>query len=76
MEVPVDQERIARFWRYVDIKGPDECWPWTGAVDKNGYGRTAWYTRPHYSHRLAYFLTTGTWPMPMGRHTCDNPPCC
>jgi hypothetical protein len=28
----------ARFWSYVDKRGPDECWPWTGYVSEAGYG--------------------------------------
>lgn len=30
---------IKRFWSYVDIRSEDECWPWTGSLDKNGYGK-------------------------------------
>jgi len=29
----------ARFWSKVDKRGPTECWPWTGYVDSDGYGR-------------------------------------
>jgi hypothetical protein len=28
------------------------------------------------SHRIAFLLTHGRLPHPMGCHTCDNPPCC
>ena len=27
-----------RFWSYVDRREPDECWPWTGATARGGYG--------------------------------------
>ena len=30
------RERL--FWAQVDRRDPDECWPWTGYVQSNGYG--------------------------------------
>ena len=30
---------LARFWSKVDRKADDECWPWLGTIDKDGYGR-------------------------------------
>src|SRR5215475_897225 len=32
------QSDAVRFWLYVRKGGPNECWPWTGACDGNGYG--------------------------------------
>lgn len=29
---------IERFWTKVDRSNPDGCWPWTSAVDTQGYG--------------------------------------
>jgi hypothetical protein len=29
----------ARFWNHTYKTGEDECWPWIGAHDKNGYGK-------------------------------------
>ena len=60
-----------RFWDKVDIRGPDECWPWTGSTNKGGYGR---YDRTT-AHRRAYKLTNGPTFLDVC-HTCDNPPCC
>jgi len=28
----------ARWWSYVDRRGDDECWPWTGTISDSGYG--------------------------------------
>lgn len=66
-----------RFWSKVDIRGPDECWEWQGAVDgngaKGGYGYLAMrflhlgldrnrQTRKVRAHRLAWWLHTGERP--------------
>lgn len=66
-----------RLWALVDVRGPDECWPWTGLTDKDGYGviRTS---HGHRAPRAAWAIANGQ-PIPDGlliRHTCDNPPCC
>lgn len=72
---------VDRFWEKVDRRGPDECWPWKGAVDKWGYGilyrtrlpKVTWYK----SNRLAYEIQIGPIPPKMqSLHKCDNPPCC
>lgn len=67
---------VARFWAKVDKRGPDECWPWTGGVDRGGYGQLR--VRPGIvrAHRFSRSLHHG--PIPLGlevRHRCDNPPC-
>lgn len=64
------------FWARVDrSEGPDGCWPWLGSCDTHGYGQVTFDGHLTLTHRLAFFLTYGHWPMPIGRHTCDNPPC-
>ncbi len=66
-----------RFWKHVDRRGPDECWPWTGTVSHNGYGRFWLNGRNTPARRFAWECANG--PMPpgmLGLHTCDNPPCC
>lgn len=60
------------FWSKVRIRGPYECWPWTGAKTHR-YGRLSGGQR---AHRVAYELCVG--PIPRGLHVlhrCDNPPC-
>ncbi len=71
---------VQRFWSYVDKRGPNECWPWIGSTDQNGYGQIqakalVGVHRPVRSHRVAFYLKHGRWPMPCGLHKCDNPPC-
>ncbi len=34
----ISESTLARFWAKVDVRGPDECWPWRGATDPKGYG--------------------------------------
>lgn len=66
------------FWRHVEERGPDECWPWKIAT-KNGYGRFSLNCVENYAHRFAYGLAYGD--PPQGRemqvmHSCNNKLCC
>jgi hypothetical protein len=36
-----------RFWAHVEIPEGDECWPWTGCLDKDGYGQRTHCRRGH-----------------------------
>lgn len=66
-----------RFWRQVDRSGgPDACWPWTGSRFHFGHGNVWVGGRNRPAHRIAVLLVTGKEPEGVGRHTCDNPPCC
>lgn len=66
-----------RFWPRVDVRGPDECWPWMAG--KSGeYGTIMVDGRTRRAHQIAWELANGR-PFPddlIGRHSCDNPPCC
>jgi hypothetical protein len=68
-----------RFWAKVDVRGPDECWPWTSALNEHGYG----VIRPEgqrsgpglKAHRVAAEMAgmdVEGWHV---LHSCDNPPC-
>lgn len=64
-----------KFWRYVDKRGPDECWPWTGKRQQTGYGRMGiGATKQVGAHRLSFKIATGEEP-PVVMHTCDHPWC-
>lgn len=61
------------FWSMVEIRDPDECWPWMGSRLRGGYG----HFRKTTAHRIAYAAFEG--PIPKGlvvMHTCDNPCYC
>lgn len=66
------------FWEQVDIKGPDECWPWKGVLDHSGYGRVRRFGgEKEMAHRVAWEKRNG--PVPEGKvldHLCRNRACC
>lgn len=67
-----------KFWKKVDKSaGPDGCWPWIGAKNKNGYGVTSVNYKQMGAHRAAYFFHHGHLPDGLFVcHRCDTPPCC
>jgi hypothetical protein len=63
-----------RFWAHVEIRGPDECWPWkSGRAGIHPSFRAGGKTRR--ASLIAFMFTTGRWADYL-RHSCDNPPCC
>lgn len=88
----MDEKTIARFWAKVDKNGPvpqhrpelGQCWIWTAAKDRLGYGRLGvrWpVKRSVLAHRISYALNFGEIPETGGHHGtcvchhCDNPSC-
>ena len=66
----------ARFWSKVDRRGPDECWPWIGSTNQQGYGQIRDGTA-RLASRVAWEMHTGA-SVPEDLfvlHRCDNPPC-
>jgi hypothetical protein len=64
-----------RLWGRATVTADDtKCWIWLGCTAK-GYGRISFQGRTRNAHCVAYFLRNGKWPLPMGRHTCDNKKC-
>ena len=79
---------VQSIWRKVDVRGPDECWPWKGYRNwsirgKGGYGRLdICGVQGVYAHRAAY-LAANPGSLSLKEkggiqicHTCDNPICC
>jgi len=70
-------DHIARFWAKIQqSENADDCWPFTNACDKNGYGRFNYCKRWFPAHRIAYLLTYGNPSDLIVCHRCDNPSCC
>lgn len=68
-----------RFWRFVDKKGPEECWEWKGTRSKFGYGKIRLGGRGTsvlIASRVSYTIHFGEVPSGMFvLHHCDNKPC-
>lgn len=73
LRVPVRSTVGAGFWARVDVREPDECWPWRGGRDRHGYGKSVRWGK---AHRMAYALANGAAATGMVLHSCDNPACC
>lgn len=53
----------------------DGCWSWIGSTDKGGYGVMKSNGKQYRAPRVSFYLHYGHWPIPVCRHTCDNPIC-
>lgn len=80
MSGPARRSLADRFWAKVDVRGPNDCWPWRGTVQVHGYGQIGAggnRGKTLKSHRVAYELTHG--PIPPGMtidHMCHNGSAC
>jgi hypothetical protein len=73
-------------WSKVDVKSENECWPWKGYKNEDGYGRTWINDKGYYAHRVIFNLAfpnriqltapSNTEESGFLLHTCDNPCCC
>ena len=63
------------FWGKVDKSGgPDACWPWMAAEDRNGYGAVKWQGKKVNVHRVALELKLGR-PIAPGMDACHTRNC-
>lgn len=63
-----------RFWAKVDKRGPDECWPWLGKPDHDGYGRIregGKDTQSRPAHRISWEIANGQ-KMPADKLACHS----
>jgi len=68
---PTLEERFDSKWEW-----SGDCWRWTAAKDKDGYGYFTVQQRTQKAHRFSYEYHHGK--IPSGcfvLHTCDNPSC-
>lgn len=67
-----------RLWPRVNKGNASECWEWSGAKTKAGYGLLTIKYKNYLAHRLAWELHNDS-KIPKGVfvcHHCDNPACC
>lgn len=69
-----------RLWEKVDVRGPNDCWPFMGCRDASGYGRigSGGRGKPTIGAHLAV-AEDAYGPRPADketRHLCGNPACC
>jgi hypothetical protein len=66
-----------RFWKYVERRSHDECWPWKRSLSASGYGHFKVGAAVFIASRVSYALATGKEPGGLlVCHSCDNPMCC
>lgn len=54
------------------MRGPDDCWLWTGAAFTVGYGQWTGSGQVEYAHRVSYELAHGIiWPGYDVHHECE-----
>lgn len=77
-------------WKLIDVKGEDDCWPWTGYTtttkDGNGYGLIGIAGGDYVAHRVVFWITNPhsiELKAPKDKtlrqfvlHRCDNRLCC
>lgn len=79
--IDLTPKEIERFWSYVEVGAPEECWRWRGKPQQpHGYGRMRLTRDGRYltvrSNRLAWAVHHGEDPGALHVcHHCDNPIC-
>lgn len=75
---PAVLRRVTEFWMAVQRAGDDECWPWTGYVNEDGYGGFFFGGRMVGAHELAVTFSTGEVRLPQldTCHSCGHRVCC
>ena len=76
----ITQDNIDRYFHFVDVLGPDDCWPYNGPINRDEYGIFYFGGLSVLAHRFSYTVHRG--PIPKGlqvRHwkcavrRCQNP---
>jgi hypothetical protein len=67
---------FARFWSKIAVGDPQQCWPYAGGKDEDGYGIAHIAGRSTRAHRQALAYALGRPVDGMALHRCHNRPCC
>jgi len=74
MSHPDNSTLTQRFWSKVSKS--DECWLWTGAKNRKGYGVVGTVSGMSLAHRVSFELAGNVIPSPRHvLHRCDTPGC-
>ena len=76
------RRRFLEFWSFVEIREPDECWPWHGP--KHSANNSTYFSYPRHwgkgrqysAPRVAFWLTWGDIGRLPIKHTCGDKNCC
>jgi len=75
----VKKTEFERWKAKVDMKGPDDCWEWLVAKNKDGYGRFRTNKKVTLAHRFSYAHYKNKGQLIPSNlcvcHHCDNPSC-
>ncbi len=75
--IALNNNDINRFWKYVDVRGDNECWEWTAGKSDWGYGLLTVSGKRLKASRISWWIHKNQDPWELDvLHTCDNPPCC
>ena len=59
------------FWRKVDMREDDECWPWLASTTPGGHGNVRvprklyFFKNPQIASRVAYYISYFSDPFPL-----------
>jgi hypothetical protein len=70
----IPDKNIRNFW--AKVNKTDNCWMWTGCVDKDGYGQITIQYKSYKAHRISWQMHCSE--IPKGLivcHHCDVPQC-
>lgn len=76
------RRRFLEFWSFVEIRAPEDCWPWRGAMHTSARSSIFRFPRHwHRSHqfaapRVATWLTWGDIGRLPIKHLCGDNNCC
>jgi hypothetical protein len=56
INIDIEHLNERNWWSKVDVRGPDECWPWKQSRGSHGYGQTWDGTHVTLAHRVAWVL--------------------
>jgi hypothetical protein len=70
----ISKTDLARFKDFIRIE--DECWVWTGRINKGGYGEFKHDGKKHKAHRWIWEAQNGVLPTEVViDHLCRNRAC-